>query len=43
MHSVSREMPAWVNHKLESRLAGEISTTSNIQVIPLKWQKAKRN
>ena len=43
MRSISHEMPGWVNHKLKSRLTGEITTTSNIQVAPLKWQKAKRN
>ena len=26
------EMSGWVNHKLESRLPGEISTTSEMQV-----------
>ena len=29
----------WMNHKLESRLWGEISTTSYMQMMPLKWQK----
>ena len=27
--------PAWVNHKLESRLCGEISTISYMQMISL--------
>ena len=27
MQSTSREMPGWMNHKLESRLPGEISIT----------------
>ena len=31
-----------MNHKLESRLLGEISTTSDMQMISPKWQKAKR-
>ena len=35
MQSTSCEMPGWMNHKLESRLPGEISTTSNMQMIPL--------
>ena len=35
MHSTSCEMPGWMNHKLESRFPGEISTTSNMQMIPL--------
>ena len=30
IQSTSCEMLSWVNHKLESRLLGEISTTSNI-------------
>ena len=30
-------------HKLESRLLGEISITSDMQVTPLSWQKVKRN
>ena len=41
MQSTSCEMPGWMNHKLESKLLGEISTTSDIQVIPLEWHKAK--
>ena len=36
-------MPGWMNHKLESRLAEEIPTISDIQMIPTKWQKAKTN
>ena len=43
MQSTSYEMPAWLKHKLESRLPGEISITSVIQMIPSFWQKAKRN
>ena len=35
MQSVSEEMPGWMNHKLESRLPGEIPTTSGMQMIPL--------
>ena len=35
-------MPDWMKHKLESRLLGEISITSDMQ-IPLSWQKVKRN
>ena len=30
-----REMLGWMNHKLQSRLPGEISTTSCMQMIPL--------
>jgi len=33
----------WKNHKLESRLPGEISTTSYMQMAPPLWQKVKRN
>ena len=29
-------MPGWMNHKLESRLLGEISTTSDMQMIPFR-------
>ena len=35
MQSASCEMPGWMNHKLEPRLPGEISTTSNIQMVSL--------
>ena len=30
-------------HKLESRLLGEISITSNMQMTPPLWQKVKRS
>ena len=43
MYSTSGEMLGWMNHKLESRLAGEISTTSDMQMTPFYWQKVKRN
>ena len=33
----------WKKHKLESRLAGEISITSDMQMTPPLWQKLKRN
>ena len=33
MQSTSCEMPGWINHKLESRFLGEISTTSDMQMI----------
>ena len=35
IQSISYEMPGWMNDKLESRLTGEISTTSEMQIIPL--------
>ena len=34
MQSTSFEMPGWMNHKLESILLGEISTTSDMQMMP---------
>ena len=40
MQSTSCETPGWMKHKLESRLPGEISVTSDMQMIPLYWQKA---
>ena len=40
--SVSREMLDWMNHKLESRLPGEISLTLDMQMTPHLWQKAKK-
>ena len=43
VQSTSCEMLGWMTHKLESRLPGEISTTSDMQTIASKWQKAKRN
>ena len=39
--SISCKMPGWMKHKLESRLWGEISITSDMQVTPPLWQKAK--
>ena len=38
-----REILGWRKHKLESRLPGEISLTSDMQMMPPLWQKAKRN
>ena len=31
----------WMKHRLESRLPGEISITSDMQVTPPLWQKVK--
>ena len=42
MQSTSCEMPGWRKHKLESRLLGEILITSDMQMTPLLWQKAKK-
>ena len=41
--NTSCEILGWMSYKLESRLPGEVSTTSDIQMITLLWQKAKRN
>ena len=35
MQSISCKMPGWIYHKVESRVLGEISTSSHIQMIPL--------
>ena len=35
MQSTSLEMAGWMSYKLESRLLGEISTTSDMQITPL--------
>ena len=43
MQSKSCKMLGWMTHKLESRLLGEISTTSAIQMTPPLWEKAKKN
>ena len=43
MQSTSREMLGWRTHKLESRLPGEISITSDMQMTPPLWQKVKRS
>ena len=34
---------AWLKLKLESRLLGEISTTSDMQMTPPLWHKGKKN
>ena len=43
VQSTSWEMLGLMKHKLESRLPGEISITSDMQMTPHLWQKAKRN
>ena len=43
MQSTSWEMLYWKKHNLESRFLGEISTTSDRQMIPIWWQKVKRD
>ena len=42
MQSTSCEMLGWMKHKLKSRLLGEILITSDMQMTPPLWQKAKR-
>ena len=44
MQSTSWEMLGWMKHKLESRLLGEISITSDMQMTPpygRKWRRTK--
>ena len=43
MQSTSCEMLGWVKHKLDSRLQGEISITSDMQMTPSLCQKVKKN
>ena len=43
MQSTSGEMPGWMMLKLESKLSGEISITSDMQMTPHLWKKAKKN
>ena len=43
MQSTSCEMLGWMKHKLESRLLGEISITSDTQMTSSLWQKVKKN
>ena len=43
MQSISCEMSGWMKHKLEPRLPGELSITSDMQMTSPLWQEAKRN
>ena len=43
VQSTSCKMPGCAKHKLGSRFLGEISITSDMQMTPTLWQKAKRN
>ena len=43
MQSTSWETLGWRKHKLESRLLGKISITSDMQMTPPLWQKVQRN
>ena len=40
-HSTSVGTLGWMEQKLESRLLGEISITSDMQMTPPLWQKVK--
>ena len=42
MQSTSDEMPGWIKNELESR-SPEVSITSDMQMTPHLWQKAKKN
>ena len=42
MQSTSCEMLGWMKHKLESRLLGEISIISDMQMLPPLWQNVKK-
>ena len=37
------EMLGWMENKLESRLPGDVSITTDMQMTPPLWQKVKRN
>ena len=43
MQSTSCEMLGWMKHSLESRLLGEISITSDMQMTLILRQKVKKN
>ena len=43
MQSTSCKTPGWMKHKLESRLMGEISIISDMQITLPLGQKMKRN
>ena len=43
MQSTSCKMLGWMKYKLESRLLGEISIISDMQMTLPLWQKAKKN
>ena len=42
LQSTSCKMPGWMKHQLESRLPGEISITSDMQITPLYGRKQRR-
>ena len=42
MQSISCDVPGWIKHKLESRLLGETSLTSDMKMTPPLWQKVMK-
>ena len=42
MQSTSDEMPGWIKNELKSR-SPEVSITSDMQMTPPLWQKAKKD
>ena len=36
-------MPGWMKDKMESRLPGGISKTSDVEITPPLWKKVKKN
>ena len=43
MQNTSCKMLDWMKHKLESRVPGEVSITSDMQMAPPLWQKMNTN
>ena len=43
MQTTSSKIQDWMKHKLESRLLGEISIASAMQMTPPLWQTVKKN
>ena len=43
IQSTSCEMPGWMQHKLKSKLWEKCQLTSDMQMTPPLWQKAKMN
>ena len=41
MQNTSCEILGWKKHRLESRLLGEVSVASDMQMTPPLWQKIK--
>ena len=41
MKIITGKTLGWMKHKLESRLPGETSITSDMQMIPSLWQKGR--